>query len=72
MIIDSAASSLGHFTQGVTHALHSLLLMVGIICLAMGFDRFKKRSERAGQATVSLVIFYTVFGFGLIACYFFL
>ena len=70
MIFDGAALSLDHFTTWVLHALHSFLLVIGVICLLLGADRFKKRSERAAQATYSIVAIYTVFGLGLIILYF--
>jgi hypothetical protein len=57
-------------TDGVLKALSNLSLVMGLICLLLGVNRFKKRFETSGQATFSIVILYLFFGVGLITFYF--
>ena len=66
----SAATTADHFSNGVLKALYDMSLVMGVICLLLAADRFKKNKNSPQSASFSGAVIYAVFGVGLVILYF--
>lgn len=69
-VVGSLSEATSRFSSGALKAVFTLSFVVGVVCLLMAFDRFKKHLDSPVENALSIAILYTIFGLVLIALYF--